>query len=416
MSISPNMVAFENCAIFDGRSEDLTDSGYVVIEDSRIREVGTGGHRLPENAIRVDCNGGVLMPGLIDCHFHACAPTFDLYGLDRMPASLLSQHAGKALREALLRGFTSVRDAGGADIGLALAIERGLLEGPRLFFSGRGISQTGGHGDLRPADRIEPCSCAYIGIMTLVADGVDEVRKAVREELRRGATQIKIHVSGGVTSPTDPMWMPQFSEEEIRAAVAEARTRRTYVMAHCHTDDRARVCADLGVRTIEHGTDIRADTALHIAASGTFVVPTLSVVYVLRDHGKQLGLPAASIEKIEGAHERTLATIENLQRAGVKLGLGTDLLGDFQGLQSGEFGLRAELVSPIEVLRSATSVNADILQRSGELGCIAPGALADLIVVDGNPLQDIALLGDADRNIPLIMRNGKLVKNRLSAR
>ena len=410
-----SLFLLKNALIFDGRDERLLEGGYVAVEGCRIVEVGTSAPHF-ERATRIDCGGRFVMPGLIDCHFHACAPTFDMYGLDRMPPALLAQYGARALSQALMRGFTSVRDAGGADIGLALAIERGLIVGPRLFFSGRGISQTGGHGDIRPADRFEPCSCGYTGVMSLVADGVDEVRKAVREELRRGATQIKLHVSGGVTSPSDPMWMPQFSEAEIRAAVEEARTRRTYVMAHCHTDDRARACVQYGVRTIEHGTEIEPDTAVLIAGSTTYVVPTLSVVTVLRDQSKKLRLPPASVEKIAGAYERTLVTMSNLIKAGVRLGLGTDLLGDFQHLQGGEFELRAQFSKPLEVLRSATAINAEILQRSGELGCIAPGALADLLVVDGNPLEDISLLGRSESTLSMIMRNGVIVKNTLGAR
>ena len=210
------------------------------------------------------------------------------------------------------------------------------------------------------------------------------------------------------------MWMPQFSESEIRAAVEEARTRRTYVMAHCHTDDRARACVEFGVRTIEHGTEIEPDTAQIIAGSDSFVVPTLSVVTVLHEHARKLGLPPASIEKVRGAYERTHLTMQNLVKAGARLGLGTDLLGDYQHLQGGEFELRAQFSSPLDVLRSATSVNAQILQRSGELGCIAPGALADLVLVDGNPLRDISVLGRAEQTLGLIMRNGAIVKNTLA--
>jgi imidazolonepropionase-like amidohydrolase len=408
-----SVVLLHNCVIFDGHREELSEGGYVAIEGNRIVEVGTGQPKL-QSTSRIDCAGRFLMPGLIDCHFHACAPTFDMYGLDRMPPSLLAQYGARSLTHALQRGFTSVRDAGGADIGLALALERGLITGPRLFFSGRGISQTGGHGDIRPADRFEPCSCGYVGVMSLVADGVDEVRKAVRDELRRGATQIKLHVSGGVTSPSDPMWMPQFSEAEIRAAVEEARTRHTYVMAHCHTDDRARACVEFGVRTIEHGTEIESNTAELIAGSNSYVVPTLSVVTVLHENSQKLGLPQASIEKVRGAYERTHGTMQNLVKAGVRLGLGTDLLGDFQHLQGGEFELRAQFSTPFEVLHSATAINAEILQRSGDLGCVAPGALADLLVIDGNPLEDISLLGRADGAIRLIMRNGDVVKNTLA--
>jgi imidazolonepropionase-like amidohydrolase len=402
------VTVLENCLVFDGHDEDLIEGAAVVVEDARIVEVGRAAKSAGR---RIDCRGGFLMPGLIDCHFHAYTPSFDIYGLDRMPMPLLANHAAKLLEGALLRGFTTVRDAAGGDIGLALAIEKGLIEGPRFFFCGKALSQTGGHGDMRPNNRVEPCQCDYVGCLSVVVDGVDAVRKAVREELRKGATQIKIFVSGGVVSPTDPIWMPQFTAEEIRAAVEEAATRRTYVMAHCHTDERARVCVEQGIRSIEHGTEIHPETAALIARSGTYVVPTMSVADVVCRHAPELGLPPASLEKIRGIYERMVQSVENCVKAGVKLGLGTDLLGDYHDRQGGEFRLRGEFGRPVDVLRSATSVNAEILQKPDELGCIRPGAYADMIVVRGNPLEDLSLFADAARNIPLIMRGGRVIKH-----
>jgi imidazolonepropionase-like amidohydrolase len=403
---------YRNCRIFDGHNAYLLEDAGVVVEGNRIRDIGKSALR-NANALQIDCRGGVLMPGLIDCHFHAYSPSFDIYGLDRMPMSLLSQHAARLLEQALLRGFTTVRDAGGGDIGLAIAIEKGLIKGPRLFFSGKAISQTGGHGDIRPPERVEPCNCGYSGAMSTVADGVDGVRKAVREQLRKGATQIKIYMSGGVVSPACPIWMPQFSEEEVRVAVQEAATRRTYVMAHCHTDDRARACVQYGVRSIEHGTEITATTARLIADSPAYVVPTLSVIAVVHNHGKELGLSPASLDKAHGLYERALASLENCVRAGVKLGFGTDLLGDYHSRQGGEFQLRGDASKSIDVLRSATSINAEILQRPKELGCIAPGAFADMIVLRGDPMKDLSLFADSDKNIPLIVRGGEVIKNTL---
>ena len=364
-----------NGFIFDGFNEELCEGGAVVVEDNKIVEVCD---REPhfKDARRIDCQGQFLMPGLIDCHFHAYTPSLDLQGLDRMPTSLLSQHAGKLLEAALLRGFTTVRDAGGGDVGLALAVEKGLIQGPRFFFSGKAISQTGGHGDLRRPHEIEPCGCGYTGVITQIADGVDGMRLAVREELRKGATQIKLFVSGGVLSPADPIWMPQFSNEEIRTAVEEAASRRTYVMAHCHTDDRALVCAEQGVRSIEHGTEISAPTAEVLARKQVYVVPTMSIAATLRDHANQLGLRPEDEATLGDLYEKMQQSIENCTRAGVKLGLGTDLIGGFHARQNDEFQLRREVNSPIEILRSATSLNAEIVQQQGKLGCIASGAWA----------------------------------------
>jgi len=401
----------KNCLIFDGHNEELIE-GNVVVENNRIREVTNSEVKI-DSANNIDCKGGFLMPGLIDAHFHALLVSYNIPKLDSMPPYLLAQHASHILNGALHRGFTTVRDAGGAEIGLSMALEQGLIEGPRMFFSGKPISQTGGHGDMRPADHTSPCSCGYGSVLTTVADGVDEMRKTVREELRKGANQIKLFVSGGVVSPTDPIWMAQFSADEIRVAVEEAATRRTYVMAHCHTDARARACVELGIRTIEHGTEIQADTAEIIANSDTYVVPTLSAIKVITDHGAELGLPPMSLEKVTGLFQTNQQSVSNCDKANVKLGFGTDLLGDFHKYQNDEFVYRAELQKNIDVLRSATSVNADIIQKTGELGCIKENALADIILVAGNPLQDINLLSKPGENISMIMRDGKIVKNQL---
>jgi imidazolonepropionase-like amidohydrolase len=400
-----------NATIFDGTSAEFVENGTVVIEGDRIREVASGEVRFRDARV-IDCGGRYLMPGLIDCHVHAYSPTFNLPVADHMPASLLTAYATKWLRGALHRGFTSVRDAGGGDIGLALAIERGVIEGPRFFFSGKALSQTGGHSDNRPVDHVAQCGCTgYAGANGLVVDGADAVRLVVREELRKGATQIKLMLSGGVTSPTDPMWMPQFTDDEILAAVQEAATRRTYVMAHAHTDDAARRCATLGIRTVEHGTDIGPKTAAFLAERGTYVVPTLSAGAVLARHGARVGIPPAGVEKVKGIAEVTARSLENLIRAGVKLGMGTDLFGEeFHGLQGSELKLRGEISAPIDVLRSATSIGAEILQKSGELGCIRPGALADILILRGNPCADLGLFADSEGNIPMIMKGGEIVR------
>lgn len=405
------ITVLENCLIFDGHNEELAE-GSVIVEDKRIREICDKSVRL-DAAHSIDCKGAFLLPGLIDCHFHATIPTFNIARLDKMPPSLVSAHAGGILNGALHRGFTCVRDAAGADIGLFLALEQRLIEGPRMFYSGRAITQTGGHGDMRPADQISPCACGYNGAITAVADGMDEMRRLVREELRKGAHQIKLFVSGGVLSPTDPIWMPQFSADEIRVAVEEAATRRTYVMAHCHTDERARACVDLGVRSIEHGTEIHAQTASMIAAADTYVVPTLSVIKVLCDHGGDLGLPPMALEKIGNLFETALQSVSNCAEAGVKLGFGSDLLGDYHSFQNNEFLHRGEIQKNIDVLRSATSINAKLLRMESELGCIRENALADMIIVKGNPLEDLGVLASPEKNISLIMRDGEIVKNQL---
>ena len=405
---------FDNSVIFDGFNEELIEGFSIVVEGSHIKEVTAESVSIP-HAQRIDCAGRTLMPGLIDAHVHAYTPTFSFYNNDRIPASLMANHAAVILDGMLKRGFTSVRDAGGADQGLWLAIEQGLIKGPRLFYSGKAISQTGGHGDMRSADAAEPCGCSnYSGSISMVADGPDEVRKAVREELRKGACQIKLFASGGVTSPSDPTWMNQYTEEEIRIAVYEASTRRSYVMAHCLTEEAIERCIEYGVRSIEHGIGIGDDTAKLIAEKGAFVVPTLSVARVLTQSGPKLSLPPASLDKIQGLYENYLSAIEACTRAGVKIGLGSDLLGhEYHPLQGGELALRGEVSPAIDVLRSATSVNAELLQQEGKLGCISPGAYADLIVLNGNPLDDLTLFQNPEKNISVVMKGGAFIRNNL---
>lgn len=398
--------------VFDGSSPDVLRDRTLIIEDARIKDIASSSPATSVDRI-IDGGGRFAIPGLIDAHFHCCLSTLDLPALDRMPMSLLAQHARRILEAALQRGFTSIRDAGGADHGIASAVEHGLIDGPRVFFSGRALSQTGGHGDLRDPHHVEPCACAYRGRISRVVDGEDAVRLAVREELRRGAHQIKLMVSGGVLSPADPIWMNQFSDAEIRAAVEEAGTRRCYVMAHAHTAGAALRCAALGVRSIEHGTLIDPVTASRLADSDCFVVPTLVTMDALLRSEQGRRLPAAAHAKLEGLLDSGLAALKACHRAGVRLGFGTDLLGELHVRQSGEFALRAAVQEPVDILRSATSVNAAMMGLEGEIGTLAPGAHADLLLLDGDPLQDISVLTRPEATLALIMKGGVIFRNAL---
>ena len=403
-------IIFNNCRIFDGADISPSAGMAVLVEDGRIREISDQ-PLTAANARIIDAAGRVLMPGLIDAHYHALLADLNVSNLDVMPPSLLHQHAHVNLKAALDRGFTSVRDAGGADIGLVRAVDEGLIKGPRIFHSGKALSQTGGHGDMRAATHFEPCACAtYHGPICVVADGVDEVRKAVREELRKGATQIKLMVSGGVLSPSDPVWMDQYSEAEIRAAVEEAATRRTYVMAHAHTASAARRCVDYGVRSIEHGTLIDLETAEYVAASDGYVVPTLSTIHMMKEKGPDLGLQKIFADKLGTLFEDAQQAVRVCQDAGVKLGLGSDLIGPLHEYQSMELALRAEITSPLDALRAATRTNAALLMREGVLGTIAEGAIADLLLVDGDPLENIDLLQHQGTHLSMIMKDGEIHK------
>ncbi len=408
--MSSDALIFRNGRVFDGSSEDLQGGLEVLVEGGRIKEVSNRPLRLG-GATVVDLGGRTLMPGLIDAHFHAYATHVDLAKAGAAPLSLHALEAHVLLEESLQRGFTTVRDAAGADVGLALATERGLIKGPRIFYSGRALTQTGGHGDLRAPTHIEPCACAQTGgMLGCVVDGVDAVRKAAREELRKGAHQIKIFVSGGISSPSDPVWMRQFTDEEIRAAVEEAASRRTYVLAHAYTAESIARAVKCGVRSIEHGNLINRAAAEQVKAHNAYVVPTLVTYEANHRHGAAAGAPSFMLEKLDEVRLAGLEALSLLMDVGVRIGFGTDLLGPLHRFQSDEFTIRAQVQKPIDILRSATSVNAALLQRPNELGTIRAGAIADLIVVDGDPLADLAVLGGQGERIPLVMKAGEILK------
>jgi imidazolonepropionase-like amidohydrolase len=400
-------VLFRNARVFDGDSEVLREGFDVQVADGLIRRIAP---RLEANepVDVVDCTGRVLMPGLIDAHVHVYAAGLNFTRIAQSPFSYLAHFAARFMRASLDRGFTTLRDVGGADVGLASALREGLLDNaPRLFYGGRAISQTGGHGDFRPGDH--GCGC-HIDSLTIIADGVDPVRRAVREELRRGASHVKLMASGGIASPTDALECCQYSDDEIRAAVDEATRAGSYVATHCHPAEAVRRSVALGVRSIEHATLIDRETADFVAERGAFAVPTMATLAALAEEGEALGFPPASMEKLRRVGDRAFAGLEIMQRAGVKMGLGTDLLGAQHVRQTSEFMLRARVLPAIDILRSACAVNAELLGQSGRLGTVREGAVADLLLVDGNPLEDISLLARNGDGLVIIMQNGRIHK------
>jgi len=409
-------VVFRSARVFDGESSALIEGKDVVVNGRMIEDVAAPDFNHDEQAEVTDCRGCVLMPGLIDAHVHVYAAGLNLTRVAQSPMSYLAHFAAGFLRACLDRGFTTVRDVGGADVGLAGAIRDGLLGPvPRLIYGGRVITQTGGHGDFRPGDHaldgLVCCGCSFHSDhLAVVADGVDAVRRAIREELRRGASHIKILGSGGVASPTDPLDRCQYSDDEIRAAVDEAGRAGSYVAAHCHPKEAVRRAAAFGVKSIEHATLIDRETAEFVAERGSFTVPTMATLFALLEQGETLGLPAASMEKLRKIGDSALSSLEIMKRAGVKMGFGTDLLGSLHVRQSTEFTLRAQALSAIDVLRSACSVNAELMGQAGRLGCIRKGAVADLLVIQGNPLDDITLLAGEHKGIAMIMKDGQFYK------
>lgn len=407
-------IIFRNANLFDGAGHTLLEGYDVYVEGGLIREVSD--RPLPSaTAESVDCAGRTLMPGMIDAHVHTYAANIGSGQGTRLGATYVAHYASNFLRHALDNGFTTVRDVGGGDRGLAIAIRDGLLPSPRLFFGGRIISQTAGHGDFRSADSAaghgSACGCTIQSDLgSAIADGADQVRGAVREELRRGASHIKIMGSGGVGSPSDPIDRCQFSDDEIRVAVEETMRWGVYVAAHCHPTQAIRRCIELGVRSIEHATLIDHETALLSIERGAFLVPTLSVIFALMKDGLAVGLPAASIEKLKHIGEHALSGLEIMRNAGAQIGFGTDLIGPLYLRRGTEFTLRREVLTSVEILKSACAGNAKLLMQEGRLGCIAPGACADILVVDGNPIADISLLARGGETLSVIMKDGRFHK------
>ena len=410
--ISPTPVVFENARILDGTSAEGEYDRFVRVEGGRIAEVSdrpissTG-------ARRIDLKGRTLMPGLIDCHVHVVATTADLGRNSRLPDALVAFGAADIMRGMLMRGFTTVRDLGGATQALVDALAQGLIDGPRLVICGKALSQTGGHSDLRgrydsrPADDLAD----RLGSLGRLCDGLESVRQAARDELRKGARFIKIMANGGVASPTDPIHVLQFSRAEIEAIVEEARNAHTYVAAHLYTDEAIARAVECGVHSVEHANLIEAPTAALMKERGAVACPTLVTYEMLASEGASLGLPPDSVAKIDDVRIRSPRSLEILKEAGVPMAYGSDLLGAMHRHQSEEFVIRGRVLPAIDVIRSATVEAADLLGMSGEIGCVSVGAAADLIVVDGDPLADLSLLTGQGRHIPVILQAGRFAKD-----
>ena len=388
--------------------------GHVLVEDGIIRDVEARPIAATDRQV-IDLHGRTLMPGLIDCHVHVVASMMNLAANAQLPDALAVLRSLPLMRGMLDRGFTTVRDVGGAPSALAQAVEQGLAVGPRLIVCGKALSKTGGHADLRPRhDTHDPYRWQErFGAMGRIADGVDEVRRAARQELRQGAAFIKIMANGGVASPTDPIDWQGYSAEEITTAVQEAADARTYVAAHLYTADAIARAVRCGVHSLEHCNLIDAPTAALAVEAGAVAVPTLVTYEALAQDGPRFGFPADSIAKIEAVRRSGLASLEVMRQAGLIMAFGTDLLGETQVRQSEEFAIRARVLPATDILASATTVAARLIGREGRLGVIAPGALADLLVVDGDPLEDVTILAAPDRHLRLVMSGGRLHRNEL---
>ena len=408
-------LAIVGATLFDSVTGSLRPGTTLVVEGERIAHVTQEAIAVDGAARIIDAGGRVVLPGLIDAHVHATAVSHDVLALSMQPPSLITAQSKGLLEAMLLRGFTTIRDAAGADFGLQEAVTRGLFAGPRMFIAAHPITQTGGHADIRPKGTKEVfCTCAGLGIFGAIADGVGEVRKAVREQVRNGANQIKVMAGGGIASPTDPIDGTQYSLEELRAICEEADAANLYVMAHAYSPRAITRAVQSGVRSIEHGNLLDEASARVMKAEGAFLVPTLATYEALGAEGERLGWSAAMLAKLARVQERGIDAIRIAQAEGVPIAFGSDLLGAMQSRQSREFALRLPAQTPVEILQGATAVAARLLRQEGQIGVVAPGALADLLIVDGDPAASLAMFEQPDTGLRLILQGGRCVKDTLA--
>jgi imidazolonepropionase-like amidohydrolase len=405
--------AFLNAVIVSGDGGPPVP-GSVVIEGARIVDVIEEGAPSVSTDRAVDCAGRTLLPGLIDAHVHIGALDVDIRDQQRRYFdSEAALRMGRALTDLLDQGYTTVRDAGGADAGFRLAVEQGVVAGPRLRVSGQPLSQTGGHGDRRARTEHTAARGARVGLVSRIADGPDEVRRAARDQLRRGADQIKVMAGGGVMSPTDRLDAVQYSLPELRAAVEAARATGSYVLAHAYTPEAIQVAVEAGVRSIEHGNLLDEATARLMAQRGVFLVPTLVTYEKLHEQGERYGIDRERLDKLAQVIDAGLASLRTAQAAGVRIGSGSDLLGPLSRHRGRELAIKAQVLGAMGAIVASTRTNAELLGLDAEIGTVTPGKRADLVVVDGDPLDDPGLLGRPETT-PVVVAGGRLHRNQLS--
>lgn len=405
-----NSLRIINASVLDIAQGKILPAQTILVRAGLITEVSSSPVTPEPGEVIIDAAGKFVMPGLIDGHVHVMAGTADLGGLASWSPNYAAAQSSRLMKDMLHRGFTTVRDVAGADYGLAQAVEEGLFLGPRVVFGGKALSQTGGHGDMRSKGssfQDEHQCCPSISI---ICDGVDAVRKGARDQLRTGANHVKIMLSGGVASPTDRVDSTQFSDEEIRAVVEEARASNRYVTGHAYTARAVNRGLRLGVRCIEHGNLIDDESVALLVENDAYLVPTLITYQRLKVDGVKNGLSESSHEKVDMVLNAGLDALARATKGGVNVVFGTDLLGDMQQHQSEEFSIRAQVQTSLQVLRSATLTAAELMGMEGQIGVVAAGAHADLLVLNENPLDDVTVLSTPDTAISVIIKGGVVVQ------
>lgn len=397
--------------IVDGSTDRPKDAVDIRLADGLVQELGPALASGPTTLV-IDAVDHVVMPGLIDAHVHVNALEVNLKANAALPDPIVTIGAMNMMRRMLMRGFTTVRDLGGATGAFRQAMASAPLALPRLNICGKALSQTGGHTDQRgPLDRSPTDGYQdRLGTMGVICDGIPEVRRAAREQFRTGADFLKIMANGGVSSPSDPIHFLGFSREELLAMVEEATHVGSYAAAHLYTDDAIRRAVECGVRSLEHCNLITRETARLAAAAGCIACPTLITYEKLMSDGPSLGLPPASVAKIDDVRLKGLESLSIMADAGLPMAYGSDLLGGMQPHQSGEFELRAQVLPIPAVISAATRVAAQLLNMEGSIGTLAPGAFADVLLVKRDPLEDISVLSGQGEGIATIIQAGNVVK------
>lgn len=400
---------FYNAQVFDATGCDPIELGWLVEENGIIKDMGEQSPPDMMHAEKIDCCGFTLMPGLIDAHIHLSLFGNDFSELHRRdyPAMHYVKALG-VLKDTLDQGFTTARDAGGADAGFRIAVESGLVVGPRLQVCGRSISMTGGHADPRlSTEYAPPVSSPFSAI---VADGIAEVQRAARDQLRHGVDYLKVMAGGGCASQADEPDTTQYTLEEIAAIVNEAKAANKKVLAHCYSRASMRMCADAGIYSIEHGNYLDRDTANYLKEKGCWLVPTLTTYFYMSEHGEELGIPSYFLRKMKMVQECALEAVQHAVDAGMNIGSGSDVVGDGQSHKNMEIGLKARVMGARNAILSATRENARLMHMDKKIGTLEVGKDADLILVAGNPLDDANAFMNRD-NIKVIVQKGNVYKN-----
>ncbi|KMW58273.1 Prolidase [Candidatus Rhodobacter oscarellae] len=405
-------ILITSARIVDGTTDQPQDAVDIRLADGQVQEQGQNLSPGAETVV-IDAKGQFVMPGLIDAHVHVNAVDANLKANAALPDPIVTIGAMNQMRAMLMRGFTTVRDLGGATGAFRQAMGAAPLALPRLNICGKALSQTGGHSDLRGPFERTPTEGHQdrLGTMGVICDGVPAVRQAAREQFRSGADFLKIMANGGVSSPTDPIHFLGFSREELIAMVEEVNNVGSYAAAHLYTDEAIRRAVECGIHSLEHCNLIEAETAQLAANLGCIACPTLITYDKLASEGASMGLPAASVAKVDDVRLKGLESLTIMAEAGLPMAYGSDLLGGMQPHQSGEFELRAKVLPTQMVIAAATQIAAKLMRMEGKLGTLNPGAFADVLLVKANPLENISVLSGQGEGVSAIIKGGDIVKH-----